>query len=353
MKSFVKIQYDVAARWEHEPQALSLLLYFFMKANFAPVRRGARVIGRGQLICSLQELQDYTGKGRTALNRVLDMLEKAGEIAQEVSRAGRVISLLNYDGYDAIACTTQTQGVHKACNVQTVATDVQSADCTPSAEAVQTQSVQEPCTSQTQAEPSIISNNNINKNNNKNKTLSPARRRMGMWLFNLRNEEPEIFEKMASEMHCEVEAVYAEARSIMDEWGVCNKCHRDESDFRSHLLSTLRIRLKTGARRVAKPSPEPVPSSAKSRSTQQQLESEARERQNQADMARIDAMRERYYARIAPNADGTMPMSFVVYNMKGYDRMSDSELADTLARIRNGSLVLPSLLSMQDGCAAR
>lgn len=165
---------------------------------------------------------------------------------------------------------------------------------------------------------------------------------MGEWLITMRKEEPEMFDSLAAELHCDVEAVYAESRRIIDEWGVCHKCHRDESDFRSHLLSTLRIRLKTGAPRVEKAKVVEVPAvPAQSRSTSQQLESEALERQNRAEMEEIDAMRERYYARVRPNPDGSMPMSFLMYNIKGYDSLNDTELSDILARIRNGSLVLP------------
>jgi hypothetical protein len=99
-KRFIKI-YEQIVDWEwfRYPDTVSLFIYLLVKANYKDIEFHGRVIKRGQLLTSLPKIATGTGltirQTRTSINRLIS----TGELTDESSNQGRIITIVKYDQY--------------------------------------------------------------------------------------------------------------------------------------------------------------------------------------------------------------------------------------------------------------
>ena len=99
-KRFIKI-YEQIVDWEwfRYPDTVSLFIYLLVKANYKDIDFHGRVIKRGQLLTSLPKIATGTGltirQTRTSINRLIS----TGEVTDESSNQGRLITIVKYDQY--------------------------------------------------------------------------------------------------------------------------------------------------------------------------------------------------------------------------------------------------------------
>lgn len=104
---FVKI-YRSFKNWYGSrcPYRTSLWVHLIMLANHKPARwifKGEPYsLKRGQFITSRKSLAKLTGMNRSRVDRLLAEFEKDGQIEQQTSNRNRLITITNYDKYQAV-----------------------------------------------------------------------------------------------------------------------------------------------------------------------------------------------------------------------------------------------------------
>lgn len=99
-KRFIKI-YEQIIDWEwfKKTDTLCLFLYLLVKANYKDTDLCGKTIKRGQIVTSLPKISTDTGltirQVRTSINR----LKSTGELTDESSSQGRLITIIKYDMY--------------------------------------------------------------------------------------------------------------------------------------------------------------------------------------------------------------------------------------------------------------
>lgn len=100
--TFVKIDRNMVSwRWFQTPNTAHLFLYLVIRANIKDGAFKKITVKRGQLVTSLPHLSRDTGLTIRQVRTALEHLISTGEIAEETGHGYRLITLLNYDRYQA------------------------------------------------------------------------------------------------------------------------------------------------------------------------------------------------------------------------------------------------------------
>jgi hypothetical protein len=89
-----------------------LLCWANRKDGVSALNKQGFTLKRGQVVTSLHELHEQTGFARTTLKRVLERLQKRNTIGTTTSRAGTVITINNYDKYQAPIDENESEAEH-------------------------------------------------------------------------------------------------------------------------------------------------------------------------------------------------------------------------------------------------
>ena len=99
-KRYIKLYEQITSwEWFRYPNTLCLFIYLLLKANYCDLEYHGRIVKRGQLVTSLPKISTDTSlsiqQTRTSMNHLIS----TGEITDESSPQGRVITIVNYDKY--------------------------------------------------------------------------------------------------------------------------------------------------------------------------------------------------------------------------------------------------------------
>lgn len=101
-QGWVKLFYQFCDwEWYGDPNMVALFIHLLLRANFKPVRRKGEVFGRGVVITSREELSRETGISERTIRTCLNRLKSTNEITIKATKQGSVITLTNYDKYQA------------------------------------------------------------------------------------------------------------------------------------------------------------------------------------------------------------------------------------------------------------
>ena len=102
MGRFVKL-YESFIDWEWHtaPEVVSLFMHLLILAQYKDYRLHGMVIKRGQLVTTLVKLSELTLMSVQRIRTCLKRLESTGEISQKSTNKFRVITICNYDKYQA------------------------------------------------------------------------------------------------------------------------------------------------------------------------------------------------------------------------------------------------------------
>ena len=87
--------------WFDRPRTLSVFIYLLLDANHQDASYHGRAVKRGQTITGLRTISVGTGVSFQSVRTEIANLVKTGEISQEVTPQGRVITICNYNEYNS------------------------------------------------------------------------------------------------------------------------------------------------------------------------------------------------------------------------------------------------------------
>lgn len=87
--------------WYHDVNVTRVFVHLLLTANYEPKKWHGVTIGIGERIISLQGLADEVGLAKSTIVRVLNCLEKTGEIERNPTAKFTIITLKNYTAYNA------------------------------------------------------------------------------------------------------------------------------------------------------------------------------------------------------------------------------------------------------------
>ena len=116
-KRFIKV-YEQILNWEwfRYPNTLCLFLYLLLKANYKDLDFHGRTIKRGQMLTSLTGISTGTGLSVQQARTALAHLISTGEVTDEATNQGRLITVIKYDEYQT--STGTSTGNQQAINTQ-------------------------------------------------------------------------------------------------------------------------------------------------------------------------------------------------------------------------------------------
>ena len=91
-----------AWEWSQDPNMVALFIHLLIHANHKPKKWRGKMVERGQIITGLIALKKNTGISIQTLRTCLRRLEETGEINRQVTNQYSIITLCNYDTYQAI-----------------------------------------------------------------------------------------------------------------------------------------------------------------------------------------------------------------------------------------------------------
>lgn len=94
--------------WIDDPETCALFIYCILRANWKDGKYHGTVVKRGQFITSLPKLAKETGLTIRQARTALSHLVSTGEVTDEASSRGRVITVNNYCRYQDATDKTQT-----------------------------------------------------------------------------------------------------------------------------------------------------------------------------------------------------------------------------------------------------
>lgn len=101
--TFVKIDRNMLRwQWFQTPNTAHLFLYLVIRANIKDAPFRGITVKRGQLVTSLPRLSRDTGLTVRQTRTALEHLKSTGEVTEVTNSAYRLITLLNYDKYQAV-----------------------------------------------------------------------------------------------------------------------------------------------------------------------------------------------------------------------------------------------------------
>ena len=87
--------------WFDRPRTLSVFIYLLLDANHQDASYHGRAVKRGQTITGLRTISVGTGVSFQSVRTEIANLVRTGEITQEVTHQGRVITICNYNEYNS------------------------------------------------------------------------------------------------------------------------------------------------------------------------------------------------------------------------------------------------------------
>jgi len=137
-KRFIKV-YEQIVNWEwfKHPNTLSLFIYLLLKANYKDLDFRGRTIRRGQMLTSLTSISTGTGLSVQQARTALAHLISTGEVTDEATNQGRLITVIKYDEYQTSTgtLTGNQQAINKQPNRQS--TSDLTSNLTPSIEYIE------------------------------------------------------------------------------------------------------------------------------------------------------------------------------------------------------------------------
>ena len=85
--------------WFQDANTLLLYLYILLSVNYTDGSFKGEPVKRGQMVTSLPSLSTGTGLSIRQVRTALEHLKTTGEVTDEISPRGRVITVLKYDDY--------------------------------------------------------------------------------------------------------------------------------------------------------------------------------------------------------------------------------------------------------------
>lgn len=106
MEGWIKIHRSLLDKgWFRKPEAVQLWLYLLLKAEFQDTESfwlGKVVyLKAGQFITGRRKISNDTGISESSVERLLNMFEMCSQIEQQKSNTSRLISILNYEKFQA------------------------------------------------------------------------------------------------------------------------------------------------------------------------------------------------------------------------------------------------------------
>lgn len=115
--------------WHDKPEMVALWLHLLLFANWKDRRGHGIVVRRGQLVTSLNSLNEATGISLRSIRTCLERLKNTGEIEEKTTNKFRIITICNYDSYQDKETFNDKQTTNKRHS-----TDIQSTTPTDSTE---------------------------------------------------------------------------------------------------------------------------------------------------------------------------------------------------------------------------
>lgn len=192
-------------QWYKDSNTLHLFIDLLLDANYEDSKFGFQVIKRGQCLTSLKRIHENTGLTYREIRTSLDKLQKSGEIGKQTTNKYSIITIKNYDDYQNMDKQTankrQTKGNIKEYK-------------------------------EYKEEKEIIDS-------------SSARAREAEWISEFLNSRIQI-QAFCMQNGVSEGEFGARAREVINDWELTGVTHSDETDFKTHLLSTIRIKLNNG-----------------------------------------------------------------------------------------------------------
>ena len=100
--TFIKIDRNILRwRWYGDPETMALWLHFLLKANIRGVRYRGKIIKRGQYAFSVRGLSAEIGMSVQKVRTAIKHLVETGEIQYEAFPRYSIVTVVNYDKYQA------------------------------------------------------------------------------------------------------------------------------------------------------------------------------------------------------------------------------------------------------------
>lgn len=115
--------------WHDKPEMVALWLHLLLFANWKDRRWHGIVVRRGQLVTSLNSLNEATGISLRSIRTCLERLKNTGEIEEKTTNKFRIITICDYDSYQDKGTFNDKQTTNKRHS-----TDIQSTTPTDSTE---------------------------------------------------------------------------------------------------------------------------------------------------------------------------------------------------------------------------
>ena len=102
-KGFVKIYRSILEwEWYSEPNTAHLFLYLILKANYKPKKWKGKMVGRGELITSINHISRDTGLSISMVKTALSKLIKSGCIHKKSTNKYTALRVINYGDYQEV-----------------------------------------------------------------------------------------------------------------------------------------------------------------------------------------------------------------------------------------------------------
>lgn len=103
MSGFIKIHRSIMEwEWYDDTKTFVLFLHILLKANYKEKKWRGKTIKRGQLWTSLDSLSEETQLSKQQIRTILNKLKSTGEITDQSTHEGRMVTVLNYDKYQNV-----------------------------------------------------------------------------------------------------------------------------------------------------------------------------------------------------------------------------------------------------------
>lgn len=87
--------------WYHDPTVTRVFIHLLLTANYEPKKFSGEIVDVGERVISLQKLAEEVGYSKGTIIRVLNCLEKTGELKRRVTAKYTIVTLKNYAAYNA------------------------------------------------------------------------------------------------------------------------------------------------------------------------------------------------------------------------------------------------------------
>lgn len=100
-------------QWFKKPEMISIFIFLLLKANHNGAFWQLQEIKRGQLITSIENISNSTGISFQSVRTCLKKLENSGEINKQTTNKYTIITICNYDSYQADQQTKNSKSTNK------------------------------------------------------------------------------------------------------------------------------------------------------------------------------------------------------------------------------------------------